>query len=457
MEVNSSSAHSFLEHNSEWVKVHMHDSTEVVYQYVSTSNVVRNITVVFSPASPKYAVYLDKKPLLLDRWGFPSTLSFSCLQALTKFFPVARPCLGHLKGDKKLPVSKFISVSVRPDTGKQCIHDTRCTGVRPLLSTSECCPRCYRTFYDVSRASAKKISPQNPNQDPEPDMKVMLQTMAPTLDNESLSIIHSMLTRSNSNPKEHRWGSSTIRLALNIWTASPKAYQDISDKLPLPSVRLLQYYKNFIHQKPGFVPEMLQWMHHTAEQKKLPQSARRGGLIFDEMSIQQDLQLDKTGGDETLIGTVELSPECCHMDTIRQKQISHPLATHVLQMEFLGFSGFHFPVAHFPTSGIQAHQLIPLYWECVRHLLEFDFHVDFTLFDGATSNRSFLKSLFYPSDPISRNMTIPNLEEKGGFITLGLDVKHVVKRVRNNINSSGNGTGYTRLLRWQEKDIVWDH
>jgi len=34
------------------------------------------------------------------------------------------------------------------------------------------------------------------------------------------------------------------------------------------------------------------------------------------------------------------------------------LASNVLQMEFLGFSGIVFPFAHFATVGVQAHHLV---------------------------------------------------------------------------------------------------
>jgi len=44
-----------------------------------------------------------------------------------------------------------------------------------------------------------------------------------------------------------------LQFALGLWNRSPAAYADATDTgaLLLPSVRLLQYYKNSVDQRPG--------------------------------------------------------------------------------------------------------------------------------------------------------------------------------------------------------------
>ena len=96
----------------------------------------------------------------------------------------------------------------------------------------------------------------------------------------------------------------------------------------------------------GFTQDVSSWMTATANEKKVPESGRQGGIIFDEMSIQRDLQLD----------SVKMGKEGNDLDRYRGvhekngKVNNTTLASNVLQMECLGFSGFVFPFAQFATS-----------------------------------------------------------------------------------------------------------
>ena len=61
--------------------------------------------------------------------------------------------------------------------------------------------------------------------------------------------------------------------------------------LVLPSGRSLQMYKNCI-KNPGMNHEVFHLMRKEALKWKIPASAYRGGIMLDEMSIQEDLQLN---------------------------------------------------------------------------------------------------------------------------------------------------------------------
>jgi hypothetical protein len=65
----------------------------------------------------------------------------------------------------------------------------------------------------------------------------------------------------------------------------------------LSSQNLLRKYKNSIHQEAGINTDMLAWMSNEARIKNLPR-----GLIFDEMSMQPDLQFFQKNGNVELIG-----------------------------------------------------------------------------------------------------------------------------------------------------------
>ena len=68
--------------------------------------------------------------------------------------------------------------------------------------------------------------------------------------------------------------------------ASRKAYEQLKEKLILPSTSHLLKYKNFVEQAPGFVTENLDWMELEAERRKVSDEGRHGCLILDEMKIQ---------------------------------------------------------------------------------------------------------------------------------------------------------------------------
>ena len=56
----------------------------------------------------------------------------------------------------------------------------------------------------------------------------------------------------------------------------------------------------------GFMHDVFSWMTATANEKEVPESSRQGWIIFDEMSIQRDLQLDSRAGETRLSGSVNM-------------------------------------------------------------------------------------------------------------------------------------------------------
>lgn len=137
----------------------------------------------------------------------------------------------------------------------------------------------------------------------------------------------------------------------------------------MPSEKLLQRYKNHVNQEAGINSDILHWMANEAKLKNLPPEGFEGGLIIDEMSIQPDLQFKKTNGEIELIGFTEVLPESLVFDEIKTNRRERILATHVLQLVFLGTTGFRFPFAHFPSTTANGHALYLLLWKSVNFLL----------------------------------------------------------------------------------------
>ena len=104
-----------------------------------------------------------------------------------------------------------------------------------------------------------------------------------------------------------------------MWNRSPKAYQELhsSGVLVLPSGRLLQLYKNSISQEPGFNKEVFQLMHDEATKRNISKEGRCGGIMLDEMAIQEDLQLKQEKGTMKLVGAIDLGNEDQCMRTLQ--------------------------------------------------------------------------------------------------------------------------------------------
>ena len=247
-----------------------------------------------------------------------------------------------------------------------------------------------------------------------------------------LDLITSFIVNSQKTPNGRRWDKAIISFAITLWCNSPKAYENMltSGYCILPSSRTLQLYKNVINHEPGFHNDIFHWMHSTAIQRDLQGIDRHGGIVFDEMSIQNDLQLTSASDKAKLIGATDMGDECAAIDTVLQGQTLRPLASHVLQFEFLAYSKLTFPFAHFTSHGASASHLTALFWEAVYFLKLWDFETDFVMCDGAAANRKFIKSMFRDSTSMLQNeMAFENLENFDDEIVAMVDPKHVIKRI----------------------------
>ena len=51
------------------------------------------------------------------------------------------------------------------------------------------------------------------------------------------------------------------------------------------------------------------------------------------------------------------------------------MASEILQVMFLGITGFHYHVAHYAVAGATASQISTTIWKCVDKLAEWEFEV----------------------------------------------------------------------------------
>ena len=131
------------------------------------------------------------------------------------------------------------------------------------------------------------------------------------------------------------------------------------------------------------------------------------------------------------------------------------LATHVLQLLFLGFGGFRFPIAHFPCTQATATDLHVILWSAVEMLSAYGFHVLYVNMDGAITIRQMLHIQFPISSPSHQSFLAANPIPNQNKIAFIMDYSHVIKKIRNSLlNSTANGT---RLIEDSAgNEIIWD-
>lgn len=260
--------------------------------------------------------------------------------------------------------------------------------------------------------------------------------------------------------RQRKWDPEFISFCLGIYVRSPKIYSDLrnSPMLVLPSESLLRMYKNCIKQKPGVNEENLTWMKKEAERQNVSDFGRRGGLVIDEMSIQDDLQIVRKGEAWSIVGGVDMGETNNDISIITNEGSKTELATHCLQFIFHGFGGFRWPVAYFGSNPATTHQLFINFWELVDALDEHDFVVDYVMFDGASTNRSFMNMLLNDNAK-ALDFTAKDIYNSDHKIFVIQDVKHVIKKIRNNLEASrGKNKGVPgRYLILNGKPVVWDH
>ena len=191
-------------------------------------------------------------------------------------------------------------------------------------------------------------------------------------------------SRTDLDKRQRKWDPEFISFCLGIYVRSPKIYRDLRDSpmLVLPSESLLRMYKNCIKQKPGINEDNMIWMQKEAKSQNINDFGKRGGLVIDEMSLQDELQIVRHGDAWSVVGGVDMGDTNNIISTITNKQKKMELATHSLQFLFHGFSGFRWPVAYYGSNTATAHQLFINFWDCVDALDEHGFTVDYVMFDG---------------------------------------------------------------------------
>ena len=420
-------------------------------------------------------------------YGLAVTNTLENLQANISVLNSLSICMGKplssIHDNSKLVIEEWSEIQDENSCEKRC-RSVFCDRVLVLTSNGQICTKCRKNVQNTTRkrTSSDKspvLGPKSPKydnqqclKDPEKitlvandheDLSAILLNVFPKA-SEDLKDMLSMQVKNCSVPNNrcHRWSKKVISTCLSLWSRSPKAYQELQNSglLILPSGRLLQYYKNSVSQPPGFNKCNLEWMRKEATRQNIPATGLRGGLVMDEMLIQDDIQVKKRGDEWELIGAVDMGSWCEALDIIDRGKKECKLATHVLQVIFQGFTGFRWPVAFFASSTAKAHELFINFWEAVDKVHDYGFEVDFVILDGASTNRAFMKMHLQGKLGPECSFTTHDLFNPVKKVVIIQDIMHTIKKIRNGIASSelsNKSDGKGRCLMLDDNVIVWNH
>ena len=407
-----------------------------------------------------WAMFVGKKEISLPENNIDPHFSLHTNSVSTVLFFLInfKVCMGKMaSGDvttRQLTVENIENMSNR--SRERVLRSQNCSRVCSLMSTSPwpSCLSCQKIKVCKSSPSVKYINLDEADND---DLGHILNSVMSDAPPEMYDMLQEQKRQLQAkSPNGHRWSIQTIRICLSLWLRNPKAYQDLIDSgmLILPSRSTLKLYKNDVYQHAGFNMEVFDWMRLEANNQSLPPHGYHGGLILDEMAIEEDLQMVRNGKFTKLIGFADCGVESSLMKTVRSGREDKSLANHVLLIQFLGFTGFRFPVAHFPTTQASATDIYRNFWQCVSLLASFGFYVDYTNLDGAITNRQFMK-LHFPAHqtPSDFNYQIRNEINPTQSVFLIMDIKHTIKKIRNSFFSSGPNK--TRLIILNGQQVTW--
>lgn len=273
---------------------------------VNTEDIVNDKPVVkmITFSDGMFEVTVNNTDIQLDELGIDNKYSYICqsdTDSVIKMITQARLCKGMPVPDDFNDFDKFIINKWTTINGNEIlinVHSPYCSGLLPFTNITDHCDSCRRGLHQHMRKCESTDTPEGSQgtlieSDLHEDLLEILQSTLPNCPTNFKCLLKSQLDNFEREPRQRRWAPEIISLCLTLYSRSRQAYTDLkeSNMLLLPSGRLLKYYKNSVHQTTGFVRENLLWMQKEADRQNISTSGRHGGLLLDEMQIQDDLQV----------------------------------------------------------------------------------------------------------------------------------------------------------------------
>ena len=109
-------------------------------------------------------------------------------------------------------------------------------------------------------------------------------------------------------------------------------------------------------------------MHDAAEEAHLTRYWYSGGILHDEMNIQEDIVFQNKADGPPLVGWIDTGSECNNIRVLESNEVKRKLAKQIWQLTFLGYTGFRFPICHFPVGSIKASEMSIHIWKIIAKL-----------------------------------------------------------------------------------------
>ena len=362
--------------------------------------------------------------------------------------------------DNNTCFQEYVSNIADENSGSKVVRYKKCNQILGWFSCVSYCRACQiKIRRNRKQENTKEEENVIPNEEDQEDMSKILNRVFPNATADMKCLLESQRKVFNcKDRKGMKWDKRILSMCLSLWVRSPKNYQDIRDSnmLILPSGRQLRKYRNKVNLEPRLNDEVLNWMYMAAKENQLEEHGYAGGLVHDETKIQEGIALDMSSGFPKLIGWIDTGEENLHAKILKEKTMKSTLATHVLQVMFVGYTGYRFPVCHYPTCGVKASELHTILWSTIKKLHDWGFLVDYIMQDGGEENRQFMKSNF-DGDELEWHYLSPNLVDPTCVVAHIQDFSHNMKKLRNSILSSGYKPFHKRLVQKNDLYIIWEH
>ncbi|KAH8041878.1 hypothetical protein HPB51_019259 [Rhipicephalus microplus] len=217
-------------------------------------------------------------------------------------------------------------------------------------------------------------------------------------------------------------------LLLKIKSTAVYTFLYENEFLPLPNPRTLYGYLRNLKADFGFDSTLFTVLCEKLE--AVPERERRGGLMFDEMSVRKSVHIRES--DMALLGKVDFAAHTRPGD--HGKDGDHVLV--FLFRPFLG--GWSQTVGTFCASGAAPGSIVAkLLLQCIVHLTNAGVVVDAVTCDNSTSNQSALRSLGVNGDMHKLQTCFEHPCEPSKQVHVVIDSPHIFKCIRNNLLKVG--------------------
>ncbi len=366
-------------------------------------------------------------------------LNQTAFKALLHYFASAEICMGKEADRRVIGSEKWIDIKENTYTYRK--RSPSCAGIISPLGRVQLCRNCKGVVVTIPEQEdtsfdgfVKKYLPGATD-----SLQALLRDQSK----------HLMSKAENGDTRSHRFSKACQSLALSIYLASPMAYQIFSNIFILPSLSMVRAYKEALKQDNGLNKNTVEWL---CEEATRLDAELCGFILIEDSNIQKNISDTSLGEALNLMSMVHLQNEMANvvsqpMGIIAQKQDSD-----YVQLMFVGFHGFRFPLAFCPLDIFQGPQVVELITKAVNILKTRNIEVTAVSFNGKAADQRLIDSL--ELEPNSSHISGLASVNDAKVAALS-DFTHVIVELRNELYTSGTATRKIKLLRRRSGTMTW--